>query len=48
MFRFQNSEYLWLLLLLVVFIALFIIGLFIRKQKLKTAGDLKLIKFINS
>jgi len=46
MFRFQNPEYLWLLSLLVVFIALFIIGLFIRKRKLKTAGDLKLINLL--
>ncbi|MDD3685472.1 MAG: VWA domain-containing protein [Bacteroidales bacterium] len=44
MFRFQEPQYLWLLSLLAVFVALFLISLYNRNRKLKNAGDHSLIK----
>jgi Ca-activated chloride channel family protein len=44
MFRFQEPQYLWLLSLLAIFVALFLISLYNRKRKLKNAGDHSLIE----
>lgn len=44
MFRFQEPQYLWLLSLLAVFVALFLLSLYNRKRKLKNAGDHSLLE----
>lgn len=46
MFRFQNPQYLWLLLITIVFIVLFLLSLYKRKQRLKKAGDINLISLL--
>lgn len=44
MFRFENTEYLLLLWLLVFFVLLFIIYAFVRKRNIKKFGDLSLVE----
>jgi Ca-activated chloride channel family protein len=44
MFRFQEPQYLWLLSLLAVFVALFLVSLNNRKRKLRNAGDHSLLE----
>lgn len=44
MYRFENTEYLWLLLIIAFFVVLYVIATFIRKRNLKKFGDNKLIQ----
>lgn len=44
MFRFQNIQYLWLLIIPLILLLLFIISYYLRKKKIKKIGDIALVE----
>lgn len=46
MFRFQDTKYLWLLIIPALIIILFIISNYVNKKNIKKIGDIKLLKLL--